>query len=281
MVPVIRSSSSRKPRGSNRLHERLSDSRTGVPGTRNPKKRPSMKPNAFVTAFSLVLGAAALAPQSLAQAPDVKLDRTMLPIPEPDYPHSTVLDARDATPPPRFEVKAPAGRPTCSSSSWTTWASACPAPSAVRCACRLPTASPDRDCVITSSTPPRSARPRGPPSSRAQPPREQHGRHYRNRHGVSGQYRPAPNNVAPLAEMLRLNGYSTGFFGKNHETAPWEVSPSGPTDRWPTRSGFDKFYGFYGGETDQWNPTLYDGMARVPTPHSASSPSHFSAPLLH
>ena len=58
-----------------------------------------------------MLGAAALAPQSLAQAPDVKLDRTMLPIPEPDYPHSTVLDARDAKPPPRFEVKAPAGAP--------------------------------------------------------------------------------------------------------------------------------------------------------------------------
>ena len=54
--------------------------------------------------------------------------------------------------------------------------------------------------------------------------------------GNTGQ---RPNNVAPLAEMLRLNGYSTSFFGKNHETAPWEVSPSGPTDRWPTRSGFD------------------------------------------
>ena len=76
-----------------------------------------------------------------------------------------------------------------------------------------------------------------------------------------------PDNVAPLAEMLRLNGYSTGFFGKNHETAAWEVSPSGPTDRWPTRSGFDKFYGFIGGETDQWNPSLYDGLTRVETPH--------------
>jgi arylsulfatase len=82
--------------------------------------------------------------------------------------------------------------------------------------------------------------------------------------GNTGQ---RPNHVAELAQMLRLNGYSTAFFGKNHETAPWEVSPSGPTDRWPTRSGFDKFYGFYGGETDQWNPTLYDGMTRVPTPH--------------
>ena len=63
--------------------------------------------------------------------------------------------------------------------------------------------------------------------------------------------------------MLRLNGYSTGFFGKNHETAAWEVSPSGPTDRWPTRSGFDKFYGFIGGETNQWAPLLYDGLTQV------------------
>jgi len=57
------------------------------------------------------------------------------------------------------------------------------------------------------------------------------------------QHGQRPNSVTPLAEMLRLNGFSTAFFGKNHETAPWEVSPSGPTDRWPTRSGFDKFYG--------------------------------------
>ena len=66
--------------------------------------------------------------------------------------------------------------------------------------------------------------------------------------------------------MLRLNGYSTGFFGKNHETAAWEVSPSGPTDRWPTRSGFDKFYGFIGGETNQWAPLLYDGLTQVELP---------------
>ena len=52
-----------------------------------------------------------------------------------------------------------------------------------------------------------------------------------------GQTGQRPNSVAPLAEMLRLNGYSTAAFGKSHETAAWEVSPSGPTDRWPTRSG--------------------------------------------
>lgn len=64
--------------------------------------------------------------------------------------------------------------------------------------------------------------------------------------GNTGQI---PNDVAPLAEMLRLNGYSTGAFGKWHELAAWEASVSGPFDRWPTRQGFDKFYGFLGGET--------------------------------
>ena len=65
--------------------------------------------------------------------------------------------------------------------------------------------------------------------------------------GNTGQI---PNSVAPLAEMLRLNGYSTGAFGKWHETAAWETSVSGPFDRWPTHQGFDKFYGFIGGETE-------------------------------
>jgi arylsulfatase A-like enzyme len=76
-----------------------------------------------------------------------------------------------------------------------------------------------------------------------------------------------PNNVAPLAEMVRLNGFSTAAFGKAHETAAWEVSDSGPTDRWPTRSGFDKFYGFIGGEANQWAPGLYEGMTKIEPPH--------------
>ncbi|WP_020534052.1 arylsulfatase, partial [Flexithrix dorotheae] len=75
-----------------------------------------------------------------------------------------------------------------------------------------------------------------------------------------------PSSVAPLAEMLRLNGYSTGAFGKWHETAAWETSVSGPFDRWPTHQGFDKFYGFIGGETDQWAPLIYDGVKKVNPP---------------
>ncbi|MEA3412151.1 MAG: arylsulfatase [Pseudomonadota bacterium] len=87
-----------------------------------------------------------------------------------------------------------------------------------------------------------------------------------NSTGFPGNTGQVPNSVAPLAEMLRLNGYSTGAFGKWHETAAWETSVSGPFDRWPTHQGFDKFYGFIGGETDQWFPLIYDGVTRVTPP---------------
>lgn len=66
-----------------------------------------------------------------------------------------------------------------------------------------------------------------------------------------------PKDCAPLAETLRLNGYSTAQFGKCHEVPVWQTSPMGPFDQWPTSSGFEHFYGFIGGETNQYEPTLY------------------------
>jgi len=68
-----------------------------------------------------------------------------------------------------------------------------------------------------------------------------------------------PNSVATVAEMLKLNGYSTSAFGKMHQTPVWETSVSGPFDRWPTGDGFEKFWGFVAGETNQWEPTLFEG----------------------
>ncbi len=86
-----------------------------------------------------------------------------------------------------------------------------------------------------------------------------------------------PQEITTLAEILRQNGYSTSAFGKYHETPPWEVSVSGPYDRWPTGSGFDKFYGFIGGETNQWAPAIYDGVTRVE--HAASPDYHFTVDM--
>jgi arylsulfatase len=77
-----------------------------------------------------------------------------------------------------------------------------------------------------------------------------------------------PKNKAPIAETLRLNGYSTAQFGKCHEVPAWEVSPVGPFDRWPTGSGFEYFYGFVGGEANQYYPGLYEGTTAVEPPRT-------------
>jgi arylsulfatase len=72
-----------------------------------------------------------------------------------------------------------------------------------------------------------------------------------------------PNTCAPLAEILKLNGYSTAQFGKCHEVPVFESTPIGPFDHWPTGSGFEHFYGFIGGENNQYYPALYDGTTPI------------------
>jgi len=73
-----------------------------------------------------------------------------------------------------------------------------------------------------------------------------------------------PNSKAPLATTLKLNGYSTAQFGKCHEVPPWQTSPVGPFDAWPAGGGgFETFYGFIGGENNQYYPALYDGLTPV------------------
>ena len=75
-----------------------------------------------------------------------------------------------------------------------------------------------------------------------------------------------PKNKAPIAELLKLNGYSTAQFGKCHEVPLWEVNPAGPFNQWPTGSGFEYFYGFVGGEANQYYPGLYEGTKAVEPP---------------
>ena len=84
-----------------------------------------------------------------------------------------------------------------------------------------------------------------------------------SRPGYSGFH---SKDTATIATVLRQNGYSTAAFGKWHQTPDWEVSPIGPFDRWPTGEGFDTFYGFQGGETDQFDPSLYEGTTPVMRP---------------
>jgi len=88
-----------------------------------------------------------------------------------------------------------------------------------------------------------------------------------------------PNTKAPLAETLKLNGYSTAQFGKCHEVPVWQSSPMGPFDAWPTGSGFEHFYGFIGGENNQWDPALYEGTTPVEPPATPEEGYHLTEDL--
>ncbi|HET7760922.1 MAG TPA: arylsulfatase [Phycicoccus sp.] len=89
-----------------------------------------------------------------------------------------------------------------------------------------------------------------------------------------------PRSAAPLAEVLRLNGYSTAQFGKCHEVPVWESSPVGPFDAWPTGGGgMEYFYGFIGGETNQFYPSLYRGTSAVEVERSPEDGYHLTEDL--
>ena len=86
-----------------------------------------------------------------------------------------------------------------------------------------------------------------------------------------------PNTCAPLAETLKLNGYATAQFGKCHEVPVWETSPLGPFDSWPSGGGgFEYFYGFIGGETNQYYPAIYEGTTPVEPDKTPEEGYHFT-----
>ena len=207
-----------------------------------------------------------------------EVDRTVLPLAEPEPAPITEVDARKATAPARFEVKPPQGAPNVvivliddiGFGHSSTFGGPINMPTLEKMASsglrynRFHTTalcSPTRTALLTGRN------------------------HHVNNAGAIMELATAfpgntgvrPASVAPLAQILRMNGYSTAAFGKYHETAPWEVSVSGPYDRWPTGSGFDKFYGFIGGETNQWAPAVYDGVTRVEVPHDPNY--HFTTDM--
>ena len=227
--------------------------------------------------------AAAGASPGLAQAEDKpvasdQLDRTVLPIHEPAVAPITTLDARDAKAPPRFEVKAPQNAPNVvivliddiGFGSSSAFGGPINMPTLERLAAsglkynRFHTTalcSPTRVALLTG-----------------------HNHHANNAGAIMelatafpGNTGVRPASITPLAEILRQNGFSTAAFGKYHETPPWEVSTSGPYDRWPTGSGFDKFYGFIGGETNQWAPAIFDGVTRIE--HKPKRDYHFTTDM--
>jgi arylsulfatase len=220
----------------------------------------------IVASILAVLVHAASNLPAAAAAPD-PLERNVLPIAEPEPEPITTLDARNATAPPRFEVRAPAGAPNVvivliddmGFGQPSTFGGAVAMPTLDRLAAaglrynRFHTAalcSPTRAALLTGRN------------------------HHTNNTGAvqdiatafPGNTGVRPKSVAPLAQILQLNGYSTAAFGKWHLVPLWETSVSGPYGLWPTGSGFEKFYGFLGGETNQWAPLVFDGVTKVEPP---------------
>jgi arylsulfatase A-like enzyme len=198
-----------------------------------------------------------------------ELDRTVLPIKEPVRPAITELDVRNATAPPRWEVKAPKGAPNVvivliddmGFGVSEAFGGPVKMPTLDNLAanglrynhfCTTALCAPTRVALLTGYN------------------------HHSNNMGsitemattFAGMTAVRPQTITPMAEVLRQNGFNTAHFGKCHEVPPWEISVAGPQDRWPTRSGMEKFYGFLGGETNQWAPLIYDGVTLVETPKS-------------
>ncbi|MDO8940340.1 MAG: arylsulfatase [Methylicorpusculum sp.] len=216
--------------------------------------------------FGAIIGSVQAKPTA-AKTGDT-LDRSVLPVAEPKSKALKEIDVRKAKAPVRFEVKAPKGAPNVVIVLIDDMGFG--QPSTFGGGVAMPTldhlantglrynnmhvtalCSPTRAALLTGRN------------------------HHTNNTGAVQDIATAfpgntgirPNSVAPLAEMLRLNGYNTAAFGKWHLTPLWETTASGPFERWPTGSGFEKFYGFLGGETNHWSPYIFDGTARVELPH--------------
>ena len=97
--------------------------------------------------------------------------------------------------------------------------------------------------------------------------------------GAPGYCSVIPNTASPVARTLKLNGYATAQFGKCHEVPVWQTSPAGPFDAWPTGSGFEYFYGFIGGESHQWYPSIYEGTTPIEPEKTPEEGYHFMADM--
>ncbi len=215
---------------------------------------------------------------SSAAAVNGEMDRTVLPIEEPIRQPYKELEARNAKASARFDIKAPKGAPNVvvvliddiGFGASQAFGGPINMPTLDKLAAtglkynRFHTTalcSPTRVALLTGYN------------------------HHSNNAGsimetgtaFPGNTGVRPQSITPMAEVLRQNGFSTAAFGKYHETPRLEISVSGSLDRWPTRSGFDKFYGFIGGETNQWAPLVYDGVSLVEIPEDPNY--HFTTDM--
>ncbi|AQA20279.1 arylsulfatase [Halioglobus japonicus] len=219
---------------------------------------------------NLILWVAALILSIASRVTDAagtEIDRTRLPIPQPAPAPVTALLPEDVELPTPWEVRAPEGAPNVVIILLDDIGFGAPSPFGGPVS--MPTLqqladtgiSYNRFHTIALCAPTRAALKSG-----------------RNHHrvnmgsipeiatGYSGNTTVVPNNAAPIAEILRQNGYNTGAFGKWHETPGRETTAAGPQTRWPTRQGFEKFYGFIGAEENMYEPSLHDGVTVIDFP---------------
>ena len=203
----------------------------------------------------LTAGAVAL----MAQQPP-PVDRTVLPILPPVYTNTINTTFRDSVQQIQPPLSAPAGAPNillillddAGYAQTSTYGAPIPTPTLDRLAAGglrytrfnvTSLCSPSRAALLTGRTSHSVGM----------------GVVTRYSNGFPGYDGNMPKSAAFISETLRQNGYSTAAFGKWHLIPEWETGPSGPFDRWPTGQGFDYFYGFLFGETDQWQPVLHEG----------------------
>lgn len=230
----------------------------------------------YISFATCVSASAQTAETSTADQPS--LDRTVLPIPQPVPPVITEPDWRKAEMPPPFRVTAPKGAPNVVFILIDDMGFGQPS------AFGGPVAMPTLDDVAKEGLRFNRFHTAAVCSATRAALLSGHNAHATNMGeiadnatGFPGNTFVRPDTITPLAEILRQNGYNTAMFGKSHETPGWEKTSSGPFDRWPTGSGFEKFYGFVGGETNLWAPELFDGTTPVELKHDPKY--HFSVDM--
>jgi arylsulfatase len=201
---------------------------------------------------------------ALATAAGAEANRTVLPIPPAPFAGLVAENVLDSKPSPQPPVRAPEGAPNVllfmSDDTGFAMSSAfggpVPTPNLERLAAagerynRFNTTgicSPSRAALLTGRNHHRAGVGYLSDLSAGFP-------------GYGGSILP---DTATIAQVLRLNGYSTAMFGKHHNVPSGERSEAGPFDAWPTSLGFEYFYGFPYGDTDQYQPILYRGTNRV------------------
>jgi len=221
-----------------------------------------MKTKLLVALWALLVTTAMHAADKPAQA--ASIDRTSLPIPKPVPALITEPDVRKAQMPRRQDVTAPKGAPNVllvliddmGFGQPGAFGGPIQMPTLDRIANRGLRYNRFHTTAVCSAT--RAALLTGNNAHTVNC-----GEIADNATGFPGNTFVRPDNVTPLAQILRMNGYNTAAYGKSHETPGWEIIPTGPFDRWPTSLGFEEFYGFVGGDMNHWAPMLYHGTTKV------------------